>query len=104
MIDEIRQKVAQNRFEFSQHAVDVTILRRISVDEIREAIVVGEIIEDYPEDKYGPGCLILGRTQSGRPLHIQYTYPSRELIKMITVYEPDSVQWTEDFGVRRDRT
>jgi hypothetical protein len=35
---------------------------RISVQEIREAIAVGEVIEDYPNDKYGPSCLILGFT------------------------------------------
>jgi Domain of unknown function (DUF4258) len=36
------------------------------VQEIREAIEIGEIIEDYPEDKYAPSCLILGFTKSGR--------------------------------------
>jgi hypothetical protein len=30
-----------------------------------------EVIEDYPEDKYGPSCLILGFTVYGRPLHVQ---------------------------------
>jgi len=57
MIEEIRKKVAQNKFEFSQHAVDQTIQRRISVQELHEAVAVGEIIEDYPEDKYGPSTL-----------------------------------------------
>ena len=103
MVEEIRRKIAEGQFEFSQHAVDVTILRHISVDEIRQAIAVGEIIEDYPNDKYGPSCLILGRTRVGRVLHIQCTHPSRDLIKMITVYEPDPELWSEDFRVRRER-
>jgi hypothetical protein len=30
-IEEIRKKIAQNQFEFTQHAVDQSILRHISV-------------------------------------------------------------------------
>lgn len=69
-------------FEFSKHALDQSIIRRICLEEIHEVIASGEIIEDYPEDKYGPSCLILGFTQAKRPL-IQCSYPSRSLIKII---------------------
>lgn len=100
MIEQIGIKIQAGQFEFSKHAVDQSILRQISVQELREAIANGEIIEDYPEDKYGPSCLILGYTQAGRPLHIQCSYPSRPLIKIITLYEPDPVRWI-DFRVRR---
>ena len=100
MIDEIRKKIAVDEFEFSKHAVDQTIIRRISVSEIREAISKGEIIEDYPEDKYGPSCLILGKTAGGRAIHVQCSYPSRQVMKIITVYEPDPERWI-DFNVRR---
>jgi len=102
MIDELNQKVAQDLFEFSQHAVDQTIIRRISVQKIREAFESGEVIEDYPEDKYGPSCLVFGFTQAGRPLHVQCTYPSRPLIKIVTVYEPDPSRWV-DSRIRRSR-
>jgi hypothetical protein len=100
MIEEIRTKIQVGQFEFSKHAVDQSILRQISVQELREAIANGEIIEDYPEDKYGPSCLILGFTQAGRPLHVQCSYPSRPLAKIVTLYEPDPSQWI-DFRVRR---
>ena len=87
LIDEIRKSVAAERFEFSKHAVDQSILRRISVQELREAIARGEVIEDYPEDKYGPSCLIFGRTAAGRPLHVQCSCPWRSLVKVVTTYE-----------------
>jgi hypothetical protein len=90
MIEEIRQKISQGQFEFSRHAVNQSIIRRISVQELREAIATGEIIEDYPEDKYGPSCLILGFTLANRPVHVQCSYPARPLIKIVTLYEPDS--------------
>ena len=100
MIDDIRNKITRGQFEFSQHAVDQSIVRHISVQELREAIAIGEVIEDYPTDKYGPSCLVFGLTRTRRPVHIQCSYPSRPLVKIITVYEPDPRRWL-DFRVRR---
>lgn len=98
---EIRRKFAEEQFEFSRHAVDQSILRQIRVHEIREAIANGQVIEDYPEDKYGPSCLIFGSTQAQRPIHVQCSCPSRPLVKIITVYEPDPQQWNNDFTQRK---
>lgn len=102
MIEDIRAKFARDEFEFSKHATDQSILRNISVQEMREAVKLGEIIEDYPEDKYGPSCLIFGFTQAKRPIHVQCSYPSRPIIKIVTVYEADPAEWI-DFKVRRQR-
>ena len=92
MIEQIRAKIAQGKFELTKHALDQSILRGISMQEFRDAIASAEIIEDYPDDKYGHSCLILGFTRSNRPLHVQCSYPSRPLIKIITLYEPDPRQ------------
>lgn len=101
MLDEIRAKVRQGRYEFSKHAVDQSILRSITVAEIEDAVEnESELIEDYPGDKYGPSCLILGFTQGGRPLHVQCSYPSRPLVKIITLYQPDPDLWV-DFRIRK---
>ena len=101
LINEIRKKVNRNEFEFSKHAVDQSIIRGITVQEVREAILRdSELIEDYPDDKYGPSCLILGFTEKSKPLHIQCSYPSRPIIKIITLYEPDPENWI-DFKKRK---
>ncbi len=100
MIDAIRSKVADDLFEFSKHAVDQSILRNISLDEFRESIANAIVIEDYPNDKYGPSCLVLGFTKNGRPIHVQCTYAMRDLLKIITLYEPDEDLWV-DFRTRR---
>ncbi len=102
ILEGIQEKISAGQFEFSQHAVDQSIVRRIGVQELREAIASGEIIEDYPDDKYGPSCLILGFTQANRPLHSQCSYPSRPLIKVITLYEPDPQRWI-NLRIRRRR-
>jgi len=100
MIHQIRSKIERDQFEFSQHAVDQSIIRRISVRELREAITRGKIIENYPDDKYGPSCLVFGVTEKNRPLHIHCSHPSRLLLKIITLYEPDADLWI-DFEVRK---
>jgi hypothetical protein len=101
LIDEIRVKIAARQYEFSKHAVDQTIIRGICVSELEEAISNrSEVIEDYPEDKYGPSCLVLGFTGAGRPVHVHCSYPTRPLVKIVTVYEPDPELWTE-FRIRK---
>jgi hypothetical protein len=101
--EEIRAKIERRQYEFSKHAVDQSILREISVAEVEAAIAYqSEVIEDYPEDKCGASCLILCYTQSGRSLHVQCSYPSRPLVKIVTLYQPDPDLWV-DFRVRRTR-
>ena len=101
LLGDIRLKIAARQYEFSKHAADQTIIRGISVAELEDAISDrSEVIEDYPEDKYGPSCLILGFTVRGRPLHVQCSYPSRALIKIVTLYEPDPGIWI-DLRIRK---
>ena len=101
LLDDIREKIARRQYEFSKHAVDQTVIRSISVAELEEAISNrSEVIEDYPEDKYGPSCLLLGFTGANRPLHVQCSYPTRPLVKIVTVYEPDPDLWI-DLSIRR---
>lgn len=95
MIELIRELFRCGNYEYSLHALDQSILRRISTREIEEAVENGEIIEEYPADKYGPSCLIFGFTTDRRPLHVQCTYPQRNPVKVITLYQPDPDQWTE---------
>jgi len=98
---EIRDKIHRHQYEFSKHAVDQTIIRDIAVAELEQAIANrSEVIEDYPNDKYGPSCLILGFTRAGRPLHVQCSHPGRPRIKVITVYGPDPDLWA-DLKVRK---
>jgi hypothetical protein len=101
-IGNIRKKIETGLFEFSKHAVDQSIIRRISVQDVCDVINNGTIIEDYPDDKYGPSCLIFGMTAERRPIHIQCSYPSRPIVKIITLYEPNPIRWV-DFIKRRPR-
>ena len=101
--DEILDKIARREYEFSKHALDQTIIRDISVAELEQAFANrSEVIENYPDDKYGPSCLILGFTNAGRPLHVHCSHPQRPLVKIITVYEPDAELWFDLRTRRKD--
>jgi hypothetical protein len=101
LIQDISLKIIQRQYEYSKHAVDQSVIRDISVLEVEAALTgKSEVIEDYPDDKYGPSCLILGYTKAGRPLHIQCSYPNRPLIKIITIYQPDPELWV-NYKIRR---
>jgi hypothetical protein len=102
VIEAIRAKFAAELVDYSQHAVDESILRHIPVADVHAAVLTGEIIEDYPQDKYGPSCLVLGFARDGRPLHVHCTHPWRERLKVFILYWPDPSLWV-DSRTRRQR-
>ena len=93
---EIQRQLAAGEFGFSHHAQRRAVRRNISAREIEQAGTEARAIEDYPGDKYGPSCLLLGYTDAGRPLHIQVLCMETELVRIITVYEPDPKEWISD--------
>lgn len=99
-VDQIRQCFIGRDYLFTLHASDRAAQRAIRSHEIEEVIQRGEVIEDYPEDKYGPTCLIMGKTFDDRVLHVQISYPPP--VKIITVYEPSPDDWETDWKTRKD--
>ena len=98
---EIRRKIARNKLRYSQAAVNQSIRDRISTDEIEAAIVNGQLVEEYTQDRYGSNYLVCGLTQADRPIHIECTSLSQSMLEIIAVYIPDPEQWDENFMIRR---
>lgn len=92
-LESIKDRILKGEYRFSEHAVKRMIKRFIERFEVEEAIISGEVIEEYPEDKYSPSCLIYGKTKNGRDLHVQLSLPPKVVI--ITTYEPDPREWIE---------
>jgi len=95
---QIQDKIKKGEYRFSDHAVKKMIERSIDRYEVEQTVLTGEIIEDYPDDKYSPSCLIYRRTRKDRDLHVQISFPP--LVVVITTYEPDPAEWI-DFKIRR---
>lgn len=62
--DILKQNFREKRYVITLHASDRAVKRDIDDFEIEEAVIDGEVIEDYPDDKYGPSCLVLVVSQS----------------------------------------
>jgi hypothetical protein len=97
---EIQHQLQTGAFEFTRHAFKRAVERNISDLEIIEAGVNVTMIKDYPDDKYSPSCLLLGLTMAGRALHIQVSWMESDLLKIITIYEPNENEWI-DYKTRR---
>ena len=98
-IGAIREAIRARNYVFSAHASDRAAKRAIRAAQIEAAIANGEVIEDYPDDKYGPSCMVFGYSDSRRALHIQVSYPPE--LKIITVYEPSIDEWEADWKTRK---
>jgi hypothetical protein len=99
-IQDIRRKLIGGQFEFSLHGLTRVVERNITDAEICQAGHNAEVIENYPDDKHSPSCLILGFSENSRPLHLQVCYSGHDMLKVVTIYEPDSDRWI-DFRIRR---
>ena len=98
---QIKSLLSSGQFEFSLHAFKRAVERNISEIEIKQAGKNATIIENYPDDKYSPSCLLLGFTEKKRPLHIQVSLMDSELVKIITLYQPDEFEWDKNYSKRR---
>lgn len=93
-IADIHKAFVENNFRYTKHGAEQRINRHITAKKIEQAIQNGEIIEDYPSDKYGPSCLVCGKTRMGRPIHVQIAL--LPIISIVTVYEPDQEKWIDN--------
>jgi len=69
----------------------------LSIDRM---LMVGEIIEQYPDDFPNPSCLIFGYTQSNKPLHI-VVGSDENCAKIITAYLPTTEKFEDDLKTRK---
>jgi len=100
MIEFIKAKVQEGKCRLTIHALERCLERGISPEEVKEALLRGEIIETYPKDKYGPSCLVYGNTRKGKILHVQC---SIDPVWIITTHDPtlSPDEWEDDFKRRR---
>ncbi|MGL5576324.1 MAG: DUF4258 domain-containing protein [Sarcina sp.] len=75
--------------------------RKITVSDIINCMNNGEIIEQYPEDKPYPSCLIFAYVVNKRPIHVVVALNCENLyLRVITTYQPDELKWI-NFKERR---
>lgn len=85
-IDDIKHRLAERKYVFSLHAE----LRRKSANltfaQVREALLNGVILEQYPDTGRGVSCLILGFAHT-LPIHVVAAWLGDQVV-IVTVYIP----------------
>lgn len=100
-IDKIVNAIQANRIRITDHADEQSESDQLTFDEVYFSVLHGEIIEDYPDDKPYPSCLIYGQTFSGDPVHSVWAFnDENQWAVVITVYRPDADRWI-NFRERR---
>jgi hypothetical protein len=88
--------IRNNRIRITDHAYEEAQTDHLSFDEIFVSIFQGEIIEEYPDDKPYPSCLVLGETFNQEFIHSVWAYNSEnQWAVLITVYRPDPRFWID---------
>ncbi|OGM26628.1 hypothetical protein A3D00_01160 [Candidatus Woesebacteria bacterium RIFCSPHIGHO2_02_FULL_38_9] len=88
-IHNIRNKVRKNEYDLSFHAHQERQDEQITIAEIEQVILKGDIIEKYSNDPRGESCLV-----GSRNLHIVCGTRGTRLL-IITVYRPKPPTWVD---------
>ena len=93
-LESITEAIHQGRIRITDHADEEAQADHLSFDEIFISVFQGEIVEDYPNDKPYPSCLIYGDTFRKEPVHSVWAYnQNNQWAVLITVYRPDPKRW-----------
>jgi len=100
-IEIIQGLAKKERIAFKRHCLSRLHERKISVDEVKNVLLSGEIIEEYPGDYPLPSALLLGFAQNNKPLHAVVAIDTEDqMLWVITTYIPDIELWDTAFQRR----
>lgn len=96
----INKYIFQRKVIWTRHCLNRLSQRDISILDIKTAISNGNIIERYYDDYPYQSCLILGRDNKKRNIHIVCGI-NNESVYIITAYYPENDKWEKDMKTRR---
>ena len=99
-LDIIKQLVNSRKIRWTNHVLIRLLQRNINQEDVENAILTGEIIEEYENDYPYPSCLVYGINLNNRVLHVVCGIGNDELW-IITAYYPDISNWNEDLKKRK---
>jgi hypothetical protein len=73
-IENLINAIRNSRLRITDHADEEAVDDGLTFDEIYFSVIHDEVIEDYPNDKPYPSCLIIGNNFSGEPIHSVWAY------------------------------
>lgn len=100
-IDIIKEKINSGKVRWTNHAISRLFQRNIMQKDVLNAILNGEIIEEYKDDYPYPSCLVYGINLNNEVLHI-VCGANKEELWIITAYYPDNIKWEDDLKTRKE--
>ena len=94
-LENIRNLCTDELMVLTDHLTTRMRQRQIRLEDIKNTIKNGQIIEQYPTDYPFPSCLI-----NGNNLHIVCSIGSGRLY-IITAYKPSNEKWENDGSKRK---
>lgn len=101
-IEDVQNYCAKSKIKWYKHALERMQERDISRADVKNCIMNGEIIEDYPGDFPHPSCLIFGKTVEKKIIHTVVSLDG-ENIGIITVYFPNTDKFEKDLKTRKEQ-
>lgn len=101
-IHNLRKLCLDDNIVMTAHVVRRCYERNIEPESIIKTIMQGEIIKQYEDDKPHPSCLILGKDNDNKYLHVVVASDDA-CIQIITAYYPNCDEWETDFRTRKGR-
>ena len=99
-INDFKKLWLENKIYLTQHGIERIQERDISLADVKNCIMNGEIIEEYPNSYPHPSALIFGHKLSGEVIHVVCGLDAERLY-FITAYEPTITKFMEDLRTRR---
>ena len=101
-IDKLKRLVIAKKIYWTKHCLNRLNQREISINDVKEAIIKGKIIENYKDDYPYPSCLICGKNIENKTLHIVCGI-NDDFIYVITAYYPNVIMWEDNMETRRGK-
>jgi len=101
-MDKNKLLVALNNsnIEWRKHALERMLTRGITRAEVKSALMYGEIIEEYKDDKPYESALFF--YVNNKPLNVVVGFDiGNMMLYVITAYIPDKEHFNDDFKTRR---
>lgn len=99
----IQDCVRRGRLLWTYHVNMRLVGRFIPRELILAAVDTFELVEAYPDDKYLPSYLLLGRA-GVTALHALFAVDVEgDNVRVVTAYRPDAGEWRADLKTRRPR-
>ena len=102
-ITKLRDAFRRGQIQWQRHALEQMMKRGVSRKAVRNVILKGERIEDYPGDWPLPSVLFFGWA-GVRPIHVVAAFDNvAQIVYIITTYEPTLQYFASDFRTRKKK-